>query len=90
MTASDWDIRREGRQWTREESALRMDLAPNKMEFVAGIFASERERLTVLGMILETLGIDRVLDFGKLADWKAAVAAREEAAKKRKPESVSD
>ena len=41
---------------------------------MGGIFASERQRLIVLGMLLENLGIDKVLRFGKLDDWKAAVA----------------
>jgi hypothetical protein len=41
------------------------------------IFASERERLTVLAMLLENLGIDRVVQFGSLEDWKAAIVERE-------------
>jgi len=41
---------------------------------VNGIFASDRERLNVLGMLLENLGIDRAMRFGKLEDWKAAAA----------------
>jgi hypothetical protein len=77
MSPADWDIRREGRRWTREESKRRLYQAPEKIEFVGGIFASERERLTVLGMLLENLGIDAVLRFGNLADWKAAVADAE-------------
>ena len=48
--------------------------APEKIEFVDGIFASDRERLIVLGMLLENLGIDRVVQFGRLEDWKAAIA----------------
>jgi hypothetical protein len=71
---ADWDIRREGRQWTKEESGRRIHQAPEKIEFVGGIFANDRERLTVLGMLMETLGIDRVIQFGKLSDWKAAIA----------------
>jgi hypothetical protein len=73
MNQADWDIRREGRRWTREEWERRLYLAPEKIEFVGGIFASERERFTVLGMLLENLGIDKVVRFGKLADWKAAI-----------------
>jgi hypothetical protein len=41
---------------------------------VDGIFASDRQRLIVLGMLLENLGIDRVIRFGNLEDWKAAIA----------------
>jgi hypothetical protein len=74
MTPTDWDIRREGRRWTRDEFERRVYQAPEKIEFVGGIFASERERLTVLGMLLENLGIDKAVRLGKLADWKAALA----------------
>jgi hypothetical protein len=74
MTPPDWDIRREGRRWTRDVSKHRLYQAPEKIEFVAGIFASERERLTVLAMLLENLGIDKVVRFGNRADWKAAIA----------------
>jgi hypothetical protein len=74
MKPIEWDIRREGRQWSNEEFDQRIDQAPEKIEFVNGIFASERQRLNVLGMLLENLGIDRVIRFGKLEDWKAAIA----------------
>jgi hypothetical protein len=74
MTQVRWDIRREGRRWTKEESERRMRDAPEKIEFVGGIFASETQRFKVLGMLLENLGIDRVVKFGNLEDWKAAIA----------------
>ncbi len=77
MKPIDWDIRREGRRWSHEEFDQRIYQAPEKIEFVDGIFASERERLNVLGMLLENLGIDRAIHFGKLEDWKAAIAALE-------------
>ena len=69
-----WDIRRDGRRWSNDEFEERIYQAPEKIEFVGGIFASERQRLTVLGMLLENLGIDRVVRFGRLDDWKAAIA----------------
>jgi hypothetical protein len=77
MSPRDWDIRRQGRRWTQEESAHRIRQAPEKIEFVDGIFSSERQRLTVLAMLLENLGIDQAVHFGDLADWKAAIAERE-------------
>jgi len=73
MRAPDWDIRREGRRWSHEEFDQRIYQAPEKIEFVDGIFASEQERLNVLGMLLENLGIDRAIRFGKLENWKAAI-----------------
>ena len=77
MHNEDWDIRRQGRRWTPEEFERRLYQAPEKIEFVGGIFASEDERLTVLAMLLENLGIDRAIQLGRLADWKAAVTERE-------------
>lgn len=74
MKPIDWDIRRAGRLWSDEEFERRIDEAPEKIEFVEGIFASDRERLIVLGMLLENLGIDRAIRFGRLEDWKAAIA----------------
>jgi hypothetical protein len=68
-----WDIRREGRRWSHEEFDERLYQAPEKIEFVGGIFDSDHERLNVLGMLLENLGIDKVVRFGKLNDWKAAI-----------------
>ena len=77
MIQERWDIRREGRRWTREESERRMREAPEKIEFVGGIFAGDAQRFIVLGMLLENLGIDKVVRFGNLEDWKAAIADRE-------------
>jgi hypothetical protein len=74
MGPNDWDIRREGRRWTEDEFERRLYQAPEKIEFVGGIFASERQRLMVLAMLLENLGIDKAVRFGKLSDWKAAIA----------------
>ncbi len=74
MKPIDWDIRREGRLWPHEEFDERIYQAPEKIEYVDGIFASDRECLNVLGMLLENLGIDRAIRFGKLEDWKAAIA----------------
>jgi hypothetical protein len=74
MKTIDWDIRREGRRWSHEEFDQRIYQAPEKIEFVDGIFGSDRQRLIVLGMLLENLGIDKVIQFGKLEDWKAAIA----------------
>jgi hypothetical protein len=73
MKPIEWDIRREGRRWSNEEFDQQLYQAPEKIEFVGGIFDSDRERLSVLGMLLENLGIDKVVRFGKLEDGKAAI-----------------
>ena len=69
-----WHIRRAGQQWLGGKFKNRIYQAPEKIEFVeGGIFTNERERLTVLAMILENLGIDKAVRLGDPADWKAAV-----------------
>jgi hypothetical protein len=73
----EWKIGREGRQWKGEEFDKRLYQAPEKIEFVGGIFTDEEERLTVLAMLLENLGIDKAVRLGKLEDWKAAIAELE-------------
>ena len=71
---TEWDIRREGRQWSGDEFRKRIYQAPEKIEFVGGIFTDESERLTVLAMLLENLGIDEAIRLGNSMDWKAALA----------------
>jgi len=77
MKPIDWDIRRKGRLWSHEEFDQRIYQAPEKIEYVDGIFGSDRERLIVLGMLLENLGIDKAIHFGKIEDWKAAIEEME-------------
>jgi hypothetical protein len=72
-----WDIRREGHVWSHEEFNRRIYQAPEKIEFTGGIFTYEDERLTVLAMLLENLGIDKAIHLGNLKDWKAAIAELE-------------
>ena len=74
---AEWDIRREGRVWSHEEFNRRIYQAPEKIEYTGGIFTYEDERLTVLAMLLENLGIDKAVQLGNLEDWKAAIAELE-------------
>jgi hypothetical protein len=67
---AEWDIRREGRKWTREEVDKRLYQASEKIEFAGGIFTSDEERMTVLAMLLENLGIDVAVKLGNPADGK--------------------
>ncbi len=73
MSSKDWDIHREGRRWTDEEFNRRIYQSPEKIEFVGGIFDGDDQRMTVLAMLLENLGIDKALQLGNPADWKAAI-----------------
>ena len=72
-----WDIHREGRVWSHEEFERRIYQAPEKIEYTGGIFTYEDERLTVLAMLLENLGIDKAVQLGNMEDWKAAIAELE-------------
>ena len=74
---AEWNIRREARVWSHEEFNRRIYQAPEKIEFTGGIFTYEDERLTVLAMLLENLRIDKAVQLGNLADWKAAIAELE-------------
>ena len=74
---AEWKIEREGREWKGEEFDKRLYQAPEKIEYVGGIFVDEAERLTVLAMLLENLGIDKAVQLGNLEDWKAAITELE-------------
>jgi len=74
---AEWDVRRAGRVWSHEEFERRIYQAPEKIEFTGGIFTYEHERLTVLAMLLENLGIDKAVQLANLEDWKAAIAELE-------------
>jgi hypothetical protein len=74
---AEWKIEREGRVWSHEEFERRIYQAPEKIEYAGGIFTYEDERLTVLAMLLENLGIDKAVQLGNLQDWKAAITELE-------------
>jgi hypothetical protein len=74
---AEWKIGRRGREWRGEEFNKRIYQAPEKIEYVGGIFIDEGERLTVLAMLLENLGIDKAVPLGNLEDWKVAIAELE-------------
>jgi hypothetical protein len=50
-------------------------MQPEKLEMVGGrLVASEEERETLLCLLLENVGADRVVQFGDRSVWRAAVA----------------
>ena len=73
--AAKWDIRREGRAWTGEEAMQRYNLTPEKFEMYQGrLFWSDEERVTLLGLLLENVGVDQAIRLGDPQVWKAAMA----------------
>ena len=75
----DWDIRREGRAWRSGEGLARFELAPEKIEMIEGrLFWSEEERLTMLGLLLENVGVDKAIRLGNPQVWRDGIAHLEE------------
>ncbi len=73
--AVNWDIRRSGRAWG-SEAMDRFQLTPEKFEVHEGkLFWSERERLLLLGLLLENVGADAAVKLGDPEIWKAAIDA---------------
>ncbi len=74
-----WDIRREGRSWTEEEFEERVALRPEKLEVWEGkLLLSEEERLALLGLLLENVGADAAVKFGRPDVWADAVHGRQQ------------
>ena len=75
MAEIQWDIRREGRAWRGEEARERYNLTPEKFEMDEGkLFWSDEERVALLGLLLENVGVDRAVRLGDPTVWRVAVA----------------
>jgi hypothetical protein len=69
-----WDIRRTGRAWSQAEAMGRYELTPEKFEMMDGkLFWSGVERLTLLALQLENVGVDQAVRLGDPAVWREAV-----------------
>jgi hypothetical protein len=69
----DWRIRRRGRAW-RKEAMRRWELTPEKIEMIHGrLFYTKQQRLRMLGMLLENVGIDAAVRLGNPRVWKQAI-----------------
>lgn len=74
----DWDIRRDGRAWEGKEARLRWALTPEKIELIdAKVFYDDQQRLKMLGLLLENVGVDKVVRLGGPRVWREAVAELE-------------
>lgn len=75
MTHPNWDIRNEGRAWHGDEAWQRFQLVPAKFEMIQGqLLLAKEDRENLLGLLLELVGADRVVQFGRPEVWRAAVA----------------
>ena len=75
MVAPKWDIRNEGRSWGKGEALDRYMLRPEKIEMVGGkLLDYDEDRETLLCLLLENVGADRVVQLGDPDVWRRAVA----------------
>jgi hypothetical protein len=75
MSDIQWDIRREGRAWKGDEAMSRYSLSPEKIELIRGkIFWNDEQRLHLLGLLLENVGVDAAVRLGDPRVWRDAVA----------------
>jgi hypothetical protein len=69
-----WDIRRKGRAWVGGEARSRYALCPEKVELIEGkLLWSEKDRLRLLGLLLENVGVDKAVRLGDPEVWREAV-----------------
>lgn len=74
--AIKWDIRRKGRAWKGDGEAWeRYQLTPEKMEMIDGkLLWSDEDRLNLLGLLLENVGVDAAIRLGDPQVWREAIA----------------
>lgn len=78
-TDVDWNIGRGGRSWSAEEFLSRIELAPEKIEAIDGkLYWDDNERMVMLGLLLEGLGIDKAIRLGAPQLWREAIAELDE------------
>lgn len=81
MSEIEWNIRREGRAWRGAEVRARYNVAPAKIELIEGkLFWSEDERVTMLALLLENVGVDKAVRLGNPEVWREAIAQLEKPA----------
>ena len=75
MSDIRWDIRRQGRESDDNEAETRYFSAPEKMEMVDGkLYCDDEQRLHMLGLLLENIGVDAAIQLGDRQVWRGAIA----------------
>jgi hypothetical protein len=74
-----WDIRREPRRWSDDEIRSRLELTPEHFEVFDGeMLSTEEDRVNLLGIMLEQVGIDAALRLAPKELWREALDAYEQ------------
>jgi hypothetical protein len=74
----DWDVRAEGRSWTKDEAMPPYVMIDRKIEMVNGMLSDNAgKRGILLCLPLENIGAGRAVQFGNSDVWRAAAAKLE-------------
>lgn len=74
MSKPNWDVRNKGRTWSKDEAWERFEHIPHKSELISGELSwTDEERENVLALVLELVGADRAVRFGRPEVWREAV-----------------
>ena len=71
----EFNIQRQGRKWNRTEVEQKYrNLCPEKIELIEGkMFWTDEQRLNMLALLLENVGMDAAVRLGDPALWKQAI-----------------
>jgi len=74
----EFNIQRQGRKWSRAEIEQKYHgLCPEKIELIEGkMFWSDEQRLNMLALLLENVGMDAAVGLGDPHLWKQAIDGR--------------
>ena len=83
-----FDIQRQGRRWSRDEVEQKYHtLSPEKIELIEGkMLWTDEQRLNMLALLLENVGMDAAVRLGDPALWKQAIDERLKAQQGQGPE----
>lgn len=70
-----WKFQGVGRAWNQDEINSRYEECPARIELVYGkLFWCEEDRVMLLGMLLENVGLDCAVRVGDPFAWREAIA----------------
>ena len=70
-----WKFQGDGRAWNQEEVNSRYGECPARIELIYGkLFWREEDRVMLLGMLLENVGLDSAVRLGDPQAWRDAIA----------------
>ena len=71
----EFNIQRQGRKWSRTEIEQKYrNLCPEKIELIEGkMFWTDEQRLNMLALLLENVGMDAAVRLGDPALWQQGI-----------------